>query len=71
MLMMIYRLVEMYGDGIILIDSEKISENNFNLYKNHHYKFIGKQSFNKKILDKLDVQKTLETHGIIDLTYFE
>ena len=72
MQMEIYRMVDMYGDGIVLINPKTINENNYNLHKNdRHWKYIGKQLFSDEILKKLDVQKTLDELGLIDLTYME
>lgn len=74
MKMMIYRYIGIggYGNGIILLNPQTVSEHIYNLYNNsEEWKFIGKQNFNEKILRKLDSEKTLDTHGEIDLSYIE
>jgi len=71
-LMYIYRYTESYGDGIVLIDPNTVNENIYNLYhRSHEWEFIGKQKFSDKILKNLDQEKTLDSHGEIDLSYIE
>lgn len=70
--MYIYKYSKSYGGGIILIDPEIANENIYNLYhKSHEWDFIGIQKFSEKILKQLDSQKTLDSHGEIDLSYIE
>ena len=72
MRMMIYLYVGAYGDGIVLLNPQTVSENIFNLYQNlSDFEYIGKQDFSEKILRKLDKQKTLDSHGEINLSYIE
>lgn len=70
--MEIYRITNVYGDGIVLINEKVISKSNYDLYTNsHEWNYIGKQSFSDKILKKLDIQKTLAKYGYIDITHFD
>lgn len=72
MRMMIYLFVGGYGNGIVLLNPQTVSENIFNLYQNNsEFEYIGKQDFSEKILRKLDKEKTLDSHGEIDLSYME
>ena len=73
MWMYIYRYVgNDYGDGIVLINPKTVSENNYNLYhKSYEWDFVGQESFSVDILRKLDIQKTFDTHGLIDLSYID
>lgn len=73
MLMYIYRYIgNCYGDGIILINPNIVNENNYNLYqKSNDWEFIGQESFSIDILNKLDIKKTLDTYGLIDLSYID
>lgn len=72
MRMMIYLYVGDNGNGIVLLNPQTVSENIFNLYQNiSDFEYIGKQDFSEKILRKLDKEKTLDTHGEIDLSYIE
>lgn len=70
--MLIYRYNKSYGDGIVLIDKKTAKENILKSHKDEYtWKYIGKQLFSEKILRKLDIEKTLDTYGEIDLSYFE
>ena len=71
-LMHIYKYLKSYGGGIVLIDLKIVNENTYNLYhKSYEWKFIGIQKFSEKILIQLDSEKTLNSHGEIDLSYIE
>ena len=71
--MYIYKYVgSSYGGGIVLLDIKIVNEHIYNLHHNsHEWDFLGKQKFSEKILRKLDSEKTLDTHGEIDLSYIE
>jgi len=69
--MCIYRLKDCYGDGIDLVDLEIISFNNLNLYRTDNWEYIGTQKFSEKVLRKLDTEKTMNSIGIITLSYME
>lgn len=73
MWMNIYRYRgNLYGDGIVLINTKIVGENTYNLYQNAiEWEFIGRESFSIKILRKLDKYKTLDSHGEIDLSYID
>lgn len=72
-LMYIYKYVgSSYGGGIVLLDPKTVNENIYNLHqKSHEWEFIGQQIFSEKILRQLDSEKTLDSHGEIDLSYIE
>lgn len=71
--MYIYRYIgSSYGDGIVLLNPKTVNEHIYNLHhKSNEWEFIGEQKFSEKILKMLDKQKTLESHGEIDLSYIE
>lgn len=71
-LMYIYKFLGDYGGGIALIDPKIVNENIYNFYhRSSEWYFIGQQKFSEKILQQLDSEKTLKTHGEISLSYIE
>jgi len=70
--MQVYKYIGSYGDGIALLDPKTVCENIFNLYSRWDtWEYIGVHIFSEKILIKLDTEKTLDTHGEINLSYIE